>query len=95
MRTFNAVILGFVLTASISITAVTFRPAYVKTMDVMNSTIYSQSLGVTGTGEWDTWYTVTDYLYWIIPAAMIIGIWLMVWVNAQQKEYVTAGVPYR
>jgi len=93
MRTFWAMVTGFIMILTLSITAIALRPAYIISTDALNTTFHETVNSTKGETVWSNIYNVTNYLWWILPSAVIIGVFIYVWVNAQQKEYVT-GVRY-
>lgn len=91
MRTLIAVILAFVSIFAIGIWSIAMRPAFISVTTNLNTTIYDEVTDPGARDAWDNYYTLSEYMYWLIPALAIIGAILAVWFTAQQKEYVTGG----
>lgn len=88
MRTLLAVVFGFAMMFVVAMTAITLRPAYVVVTDSLNTTVHEINQTLAST-VWDNWHATTNYLWWLIPSLGIIVILMYIWMNAQQKEYVT------
>jgi len=93
MSFIRSVVVGLILVFSLAFSAIVFRPAQVRVMDALNSSI-SNALAGDSTALSTIWGTVdtVNGIYWTIPILGIILIALWVYMNAQRKEYVTAGV---
>ena len=93
MSLIASVVVGLIMVFTLALTAVAFRPAYVRMMDAVNSTVSTQIAG-DSTALNSIWATVdtANGVYWAIPILGILLIALWVYMNAQRKEYVTAGV---
>jgi hypothetical protein len=82
-----ALIFGF------AFSAIAFRPAYVSVMTSVNSSFSNAVAGDT-TALRSMWATVNtaEGMYWTVPILGILLILLWIYMSAQKKEYVSAGL---
>lgn len=90
MRTFLALILGIGIISGVFTLAVVVRPGFMKMRESFNTTIYNLNVSE-ATSQWTRSRATMDYLYWIIPAIVVLVVVGWVFMTAQQKEYVEAG----
>jgi len=79
-----------VLAFGVIFASVMLRPGYSKIMESFNSTIYSMEEETLIT-QWLKHYNAMNYLYWIVPGILVIGLIILMWAVYQRREYVTAG----
>lgn len=90
-RMIVAIIIGVVTMTVIGTTAVIARPAWMSIRSSFNTTIYEDVNATNVSNLWADTRDTVDYLYWLVPGAFITLLVVWLWMNAQEKEYVTVG----
>ena len=96
MSLIASVVVGLIMVFTLALTAVAFRPAYVRMMDAVNSTVSTQIAG-DSTALNSIWATVdtANGVYWAIPILGILLIALWVYMNANGASHRPAKLKHR